>query len=119
MIFSKHPIFSTYSHQTNSETRRETQISERIVRKKTYRLLSKSSKKDQNSAYNRIKRLENLDQDYLVENKLPNLRLATQTPDYSDVKSRVKFIQIDTFRDHQTASPLKVTLYDKVRNELL
>lgn len=119
MIFSKHPIFSTYSHQTNSETRRDTQVSDRVKRKKPYRLLSKSSKKDPNSAYNRIKRLDYSEKDYFDKEKLPSLRLVSQTPDYSEVKSRVRFTQIDTFRDHQSTSPLRVTLHDKVRNELL
>lgn len=91
MIFGQNPIFSTYSNQTDFETKRNTPTLDRIE-KKTYRLLSNRSKKDPNSTYNRILRFQNSSREVQERKKQSNLRILSKTPDYSEVKSRVRFI---------------------------
>lgn len=91
MIFSKNPIFSTYSNQTDYETKRNTPNLDRN-KNNTYRLLSNRSKKDPNSTYNRIFRLQNSNREVQEKKNHKNLRILAKTPDYSEVKSRVRFI---------------------------
>lgn len=91
------PIFSTFSH-VNYDTMKSTPHPKTPNRgkdtriKRQYRLFSPASKKDQNSTYNRILRLEKSSKDVTPKKKASQLRYYAKTPDFNEIKSRVKFI---------------------------
>jgi hypothetical protein len=121
---SQPPIFSTFS-QINIESQKSTPKvthpqNPKVSRiKRQYQLFSPACKKNQNSTYNRMLRLQNSSKEILSNKKEGQVRYFAKTPDYGDVKSKVILIQIDSFRDRPGSTHYKVNLQDKVRNELL